>query len=242
MGRHSETWTLMACWVKSVTIVGYQKAKGEKGDSGAQPASHRETTVAPKLKVERLVEAPVTPDTYFCLAAPPSFPMSPGSLPEGPSSKPDTFFWLVSVLMSTKSRYPCCLVITSWDHIISLGGPGSGDGSSQLESCAWWFHHMTGKGRAPTFLLPTWPQPQCSQPRRLAPITVITYRMSLKHCLYCLGFLLAPISIDCSVLNLLVILMNCTHHLFFSLLLYLAHKCSRFLHCFCSFSFFPSLF
>lgn len=60
MGRHPETWTLMACWVKSVTIVGYQKAKGEKGDSGAQPASHRETTVAPKPKVEQRVEAPVT--------------------------------------------------------------------------------------------------------------------------------------------------------------------------------------
>lgn len=174
MGRHSETWTFMACWVKSVTIVGYQKSKREKGDSGAQPASHQETTVAPKSKVKWLMKAPVTSDTHSCLAAPPSFPMFPGCLPEGPNSKPDTLFWLVSVLMSTKSRYPCCLVITSWDHIISLVGPGSGDGSSQLESCAWWFHHMTGKGWAPTFLLPTWPQLQCSQPRRLAPITAIT--------------------------------------------------------------------
>ena len=50
MGRHSGSWTLMACWVKSVTTVGYQKSKGEGGDSGAQPASHQETTVAPKPK------------------------------------------------------------------------------------------------------------------------------------------------------------------------------------------------
>lgn len=97
-------------------------------------------------------------------------------LPARPNSKPDTFFCLVSALVSTKSKYPHYLVITSRECIISSVGPASGDRSSQLESCVCWLHHMVGKGWAPIFLLPTQTLSltQLSQPRSLTQTTMIS--------------------------------------------------------------------
>ena len=127
---------------------GLPKVKGRGGrfwgSASIPPGDHS----GAKAKGNMTDESTCHPWHPLLPGCPPSFPVFPGCLPEGPNSKPDTFFWLVSVLMSTKSRYPCCLVITSWDHIISLVGPGSGDGSGQLESCAWWLHRMA-KGKLP---------------------------------------------------------------------------------------------
>lgn len=134
------------------------KGKRQKGEFLwlSQP-SCQEITVAPKPQVKWLLKAPATPDTNSWLAAPSRSPMFPCCLPEGPSSKPDTIFCLVSVLVSTKSKYPHCLGITSRDCIISFMGPASSDSTfGQLESvvadCTMWLANSE---------LPPFSQPRC---------------------------------------------------------------------------------
>lgn len=246
-----ESWKLMACLGKSTAIPpanGLPQIEESTqrfcGSAALLPRDHSGSEAQGQMTGESTCH-PRHPLLASCSSL---FPVFPYCLPEGPKSKPDTFFCLVSVLMSTKSKYPHCLVITSWDCIISLGKLytqhplASGDKSKVSWRACWLTPPYVGDSELPPSSSPPRLPPRLPQRASLAQTTVIAYRICLKLSIYCLAFLLAPLSVIHLVLTVLLIVTHCKHSLFFSPSPYLSHKCIQSLFFFFFFrSFFVSL-
>lgn len=95
--------------------------------------------------------APLTSDATCWLRVFLCFPVCSCCQP-GFKSKPHTFFYLASVLMSTESTYPHCLVIMSRDCTISCMGPALGDSDWSVGGRHCFLHHECGQCEPPSFL------------------------------------------------------------------------------------------
>lgn len=155
MSRHLVTVKVMAYLGKNKYLaVGLKIKDGQKsfcGKTTVIPSGDHTSTPA---KGPMTAEAPLTSDATCWLGVFLCFPVCPCCQPEEFKSKPHTFFYLASVLMSTESKYPHCLVIMSLDCTISCMRPVSGDSDWSAGGRHCFLHHEFDKCEPPSFFQP----------------------------------------------------------------------------------------